>query len=318
MVTLKDIARECGCDISTVSRALQNSPRVRASTIKKVKEATDKLGYTPNIVAQTLARGKSFVISFLVPSLVSETENLPAMYISEQLLPHNYDLIICQYHESDEMILRQLNRADQGAADGVIIVSSEVSLSSFEKHLHNINTPFIFLDRHCPGIKSTTITSNNSKTAKDLVGKFDDESIDAYIHFFSRDNTAENDRKEGFLSAIGDKPHIHYDDDLEAFLKQNNIKKICLFSSVQELTQRYLNTNQELLKSIEVYAAVFDHWHGTPHPFKKVFLAKQDWETISQKAVKKILHVIGNGQKKKELIKVPFLGINEVSDDANP
>ena len=312
MVTLKDIARECGCDISTVSRALQNSPRVRQSTIDKVKAATDKLGYTPNVVAQTLARGKSFVISFLVPSLVSETENLPAMHISKLLLSHNYDLVINQYHESDEMILRQLNRAKQGAADAIIIVGSEVSLSTFEKHLQNLSIPFIFLDRHCPGVKSTTVTSKNMEASEKLVKQLNAVGMDGFVHFFSRDNTAENERREGFVNAIGESPSIHCEEDLKSFLKKNDIKKLCLFGSLQELAQRFFNRNAELLQNVEVYVAVFDHWHGPVLPFKKAFLAVQNWERISETAVKEVLNLIEKKTKKEKLIKVPFLRIGEL------
>lgn len=314
MVTLKDIARECGCDISTVSRALQNSPRVRQSTIDKVKAATDKLGYTPNVVAQTLARGKSFVISFLVPSLVSETENLPAMYISKFLIPHAYDLVINQYHESDEMILRQLNRARQGTADAIIIVSSEISLKTFEKHLQNMQLPYIFLDRHCPGVNATTVTSANKTAAEELLKLSKKAGADAYVHFFSRDNTAENERKEGFISKVGDSPYIHCQEDLNKFLKENKVKKLCLFTSVQESAQKFLNDNAELLQDREVYAAVFDHWHGPVFPFEKAFLAEQDWESISEKSVKEILNLIKNKNKKEKFIKVPFLKIAEVKE----
>jgi DNA-binding LacI/PurR family transcriptional regulator len=313
LVTLKDIAKECGCDISTVSRALQNSPRVRASTIEKVKAATEKLGYAPNIAAQALARGKSMVISFLVPTLVSETENLPAMYISEFLVPHKYDLIICQYHESDEMILRQLRRADQGAADGLIIVSSEFSLSSFEKHLSKIKTPYIFLDRHCPGIEATTITSANNQAAISLIEKLSTEGIDGYIHFFSRENSAENERKAGFISAVGKTPFIHEDEDLYEFIKTNKVKKLCLCSSAQEFNQMFVKSNAELLKGIELYSASFDHWHGAVHPFQKAYVARQDWQTISVKAVDKILGELSGKQHYNEIIKIPFLSIDEIN-----
>ena len=132
MPTLKDIAKECGCDMSTVSRALQGSPRVKEVTKEKVRKAAEKLGYKPNVVARALARGKSQVIALLVPSLESASEHLPAKFISQYLLDFDYDLIICQYHESKDMIKRQLNRIEQGSADGVIIIGSEVSMTSFD------------------------------------------------------------------------------------------------------------------------------------------------------------------------------------------
>ena len=49
-VTIKDIARELGISVSTVSRAIKDHPDISAATKKQVKELVEKLKYRPNTV----------------------------------------------------------------------------------------------------------------------------------------------------------------------------------------------------------------------------------------------------------------------------
>ena len=311
MATLKDIAKECGCDISTVSRALQNSPRVKPKTIEKVRKAAEKLGYKPNIVAQALARGRTQVIALLVPSLVSESENLPAMYLSQLLLPNNYDLIICQYHENEEMIKRQLNRIEQGGADGLIITGSEISMSTFGTLLKDFKIPYIFLDRHNPDLKTSTITSDNLSASRQLTSVLVKE-VDALIHFHLRENAVEQKRLQGFKDEVGSKPYVHYKEDLEKFLNENKISKLGFIASVQESISIYQEKYESLLKSYDCSIAVYDHWHGPYSGYDNIFLATQDWEKISKTAVDKILSLINGEKASQEIIEIPFVNVQNL------
>ena len=55
--TIHDIARELNVSASTVSRALQDNPRISSSTREAVKRAAEQLNYQPNVVASALRMG---------------------------------------------------------------------------------------------------------------------------------------------------------------------------------------------------------------------------------------------------------------------
>ena len=57
--SIKDVAREAGVSIATVSRVINKVDVVNEETKKKVLEAIDLLGYSPNIVAQSLKTNRS-------------------------------------------------------------------------------------------------------------------------------------------------------------------------------------------------------------------------------------------------------------------
>ena len=59
MVTLKDIARECGVSFSTVSKALKGSPEISAETIKTIRDKANEMGYHPNLAARTLRTNRT-------------------------------------------------------------------------------------------------------------------------------------------------------------------------------------------------------------------------------------------------------------------
>ena len=69
MATLKDVAKLACVDVSTVSRALNNTSYVHPDTKERIYAAAKELGYHPNIMAQALRQGKRHTIGVVVPRL---------------------------------------------------------------------------------------------------------------------------------------------------------------------------------------------------------------------------------------------------------
>lgn len=70
MTTLKDVARYSGCDVSTVSRVLNNRPcRVGEEARGRIRETALRLGYVPNRNASSLVSGRTRTIGLLVPNV---------------------------------------------------------------------------------------------------------------------------------------------------------------------------------------------------------------------------------------------------------
>ncbi|WP_069386593.1 LacI family DNA-binding transcriptional regulator [Cellulosimicrobium cellulans] len=69
MVTVRDVARESGVSISTVSRALSEPGRVAPETRDRVVAAATRLGYRPNRAASGLRAGRTHALGLVVPDL---------------------------------------------------------------------------------------------------------------------------------------------------------------------------------------------------------------------------------------------------------
>ena len=69
MSTIRDVAREAGVSIATVSRVLQGSPRVLPETQERINEAIRRLDYTPNRLAQQFRSPETKNILVIVPEI---------------------------------------------------------------------------------------------------------------------------------------------------------------------------------------------------------------------------------------------------------
>jgi len=100
-VKLKDIAKKSGFDVSTVSRALKDDPRVKEETKKKIKEIAKKLNYIPDISARILSGGKSGIIGIILPeikhSFYSEIfEEIDEICLERELIP---ELLLTEFNQ---------------------------------------------------------------------------------------------------------------------------------------------------------------------------------------------------------------------------
>jgi len=95
MVTIQDIANKSGVAISTVSRALANSPKISVKTKERIKKIAQEMGYTPNFAARNLTQSESNTVGVVFqPQASDSTENDFAMQL---LFGINSQLVARQY-----------------------------------------------------------------------------------------------------------------------------------------------------------------------------------------------------------------------------
>jgi LacI family transcriptional regulator len=70
-IVLKDVAREAGVSTATVDRVLHGRPGVRETTIRRVKDTIERLGFRPNAAAAELARARSLRFGFVMPENIN-------------------------------------------------------------------------------------------------------------------------------------------------------------------------------------------------------------------------------------------------------
>lgn len=69
MITIKEVAKEAGVSITTVSRVMNNRGYISAETRGKVEGAMKKLNYQPNQLARSFHSKKTFYIGLLIPDV---------------------------------------------------------------------------------------------------------------------------------------------------------------------------------------------------------------------------------------------------------
>lgn len=152
-IRIKDIASRAGVSTGTVDRVLHNRGEVKDHTRKKIMSIVEEMGYTPNLLARSLATKKPARISILFPS--PNTNNpywkQPAKGIDmaiKELNDFSAELKTVSFKATSEAsFIEATNQILADTPDGVVFnpVFHEASIS-FISRLNELNIPFVFFD----------------------------------------------------------------------------------------------------------------------------------------------------------------------------
>jgi len=159
--TIYDIAKRLDITAATVSRALNNNPKISEATRKLVLDTAAKMNYKQNRLAQSLRSGKSNNVGVIVPRIDSNFFASVIRGIEEELHPEGYHVIICQTHEDEKREIENITTLLNAQVDGILMSISNVSKENdpIIKHVVDKNVPLIFFDRKkkMDGVSSVTI-----------------------------------------------------------------------------------------------------------------------------------------------------------------
>ena len=143
MVTIKDVAREAGVAISTVSNVFNNADIVSEDTKQKVLEAVEKLHYIPNMNAKLLKSNRKNTIGLFVTSLQGDFYKVLTQAIHLQCKLNDYLLnIYVSNDNSPDEIYRMIIAS--GVA-GAIIYHEDLT-GDYVKRIATVNIPIVFVD----------------------------------------------------------------------------------------------------------------------------------------------------------------------------
>ena len=130
--SIKDVAKEAGVSIATVSRVLNDIDVVNEDTKKKVLDAIKELGYRPNIVARSLKTQRTKTIGILIPDISSQFYPEIVRGAEDVANIYDYNVILCNSdfdYDKEKDYLRVLK---EKMVDGVIYMSSSLEEESLD------------------------------------------------------------------------------------------------------------------------------------------------------------------------------------------
>ncbi|MEC1178858.1 LacI family DNA-binding transcriptional regulator [Metasolibacillus meyeri] len=163
-VTIKDIAREAGVSITTVSRVLNNKEEGMSNeTREKVLRVIEKVNYQPNQLARSLVTKRSKMLGLIVPNISNPFFPELCRGAEDEANDHNYSLIICnsddQLHK-EENYLRLLKEQQ---VDGILLSSKDQLSETNKMQLRESKIPFIIFDRGEEGNQHSGVFLDNEK-----------------------------------------------------------------------------------------------------------------------------------------------------------
>ncbi len=157
-VTIHDIARELKISASTVSRALNNNPRISQATKDRIRELALKMGYQPNIIASNLRNRKTNTIGIVVPLINRHFFSTFISGVEDVAFRAGYNVIISQSNDLLEKEKKIVHSLFSNQVDG-LIASLSMQTNEFDHFELFIkkNIPLVFFDRVVPELKAHKI-----------------------------------------------------------------------------------------------------------------------------------------------------------------
>ncbi|GGF61103.1 LacI family transcriptional regulator [Paenibacillus albidus] len=143
MASIKDVAKEAGVSVATVSRVMNNRGYISKETRRKVEKAMEAIDYHPNQIARALQRSQSYFIGIIVPDSNHPFFSDLIKYVEMRANEKNYKLLICNSLEDPEKEANYISMLRQNQVDGIIMCSHTMNIESYKK----VTFPIVSFDR---------------------------------------------------------------------------------------------------------------------------------------------------------------------------
>ena len=158
---MKDIARELGVSVATVSRALKDSSRISQSQRERIKQYAQEHHFTPNYMAETLRHSRvrpQKIIGVIIPQFAHFYFASVLSGIEEEASARGYTIMVAQSDEKYDREVRICKSFYEHKVCG-IIVSQAKDTQHYEhfQQLLDMGVPLVFYDRICTGVNASRV-----------------------------------------------------------------------------------------------------------------------------------------------------------------
>jgi LacI family transcriptional regulator len=249
-MNLKELSKKLNLSISTVSKALRDSPEISAVTKLKVQKKAKELKYHANPFASNLRNQQSKTIALIVPAIANNFFSLAINGAESYAQEKGFHVLIYQTNEDgikEKAIAKYLLN---GRADGVMI--SLTNKTTDVKHLKDLikqQIPLVFFDRASEKIHAPAVTTDDYLSAlKGTEHLINNGSKKLVFLSNSKILSISNERERGFIDALK-KNNLEFERkniincDADSASNKNIIKNLlskknrpqALFACVEEL-----------------------------------------------------------------------------------
>lgn len=190
--TLHDVAREAGVSARTVSRVLNQEPRISAQTRERVLRVVAQLGFRPNVMARNMRVGaRDSAVGLVIPDLANPFFGTVASGVEKTIRTRSLTLVIASSEEDPQRERSVVTTLLERQVAALVVVPSAGSEYSYLRAERRHGLPLVFLDRPPTKLAADAVLTANF-----------DGAVQAVSHLLERGH-----RRVGF---IGDVPTTLY------------------------------------------------------------------------------------------------------------
>ena len=242
--TLKQIAKELGVSVSTVSKALNNSSEISLPTKQRVQEYAKLKNYKPNVIGLSLKNRRTKTIGVIIPNILNSFFAKVFSGIEKVADEKGYKVITCITNESLEKEINALEMLSNGTIDGFILSIAEESqkLQKFGHFTSIINegTPIVMFDRTADEVNCDKVVVDDFDSAINATNHLIKTGCKKIALFSSIDNLSVGKlRAKGYYKALQNNKisvdeqliimadnEEHFDQKASDFFHKNNVDAV--------------------------------------------------------------------------------------------
>jgi LacI family transcriptional regulator len=202
-VRLKDIARDLGVSVVTVSKVLRGNSDISDATRRRVLKRMKELNYQPNMMARGLASGRTYTVGLVVPDLVHPFFAEFAKSLSGVLRTSKRALILASSEEDPDVERQEIRTLLSRGVDVLIIASCQANLRNFYE-LGDVRTPYLLFDRNFPHLAAHFVGADDVHVGEMATRHLIDIGRRRIAHIGGKNTSPSFDRLRGYRNALAE------------------------------------------------------------------------------------------------------------------
>lgn len=147
MTTIKDVAKNAGVSVATVSRVIRGVGYVSEGTRKRVQDAIHSLGYRPNALARSMVERRTYAMALVISDIANPFFTSVVRGVEDAAHQQGYTVLLGNSDEDPEREREYLSAFMQRQVDGFIVVSTASNADHLAKIVAS-GVPVVLLDRN--------------------------------------------------------------------------------------------------------------------------------------------------------------------------
>ncbi|KAA1056749.1 LacI family DNA-binding transcriptional regulator [Azospirillum argentinense] len=198
-VGIKDVAREAGVSVATVSRVLSNGP-VSDALRARVEDAVRATGYRPNLSARRLRSQHSQTIGLIVSDIRNPFFTAVSRAVEDAAFQAGMRVILCNTDENPEREAMYLRLMQEERVTGLIFAPTRATLAQLDRT--DLDFPVVLIDRSAPAGRFDSVVLDNPQAAALLVDHLHGQGYRRIAGLFGNTSTTAVERHAGYQAAL--------------------------------------------------------------------------------------------------------------------
>jgi LacI family transcriptional regulator len=203
-VRMKDIARDLGVSVVTVSKVLRNHSDIGDETRERVLQRVKELNYRPNLAARALVTGRTCTVGLIVPDLVHPFFAELAKGLSRILRRKGYSMVISSSEEDAGLERQEIEQLLARRVDALLLASVQVTPEGFAQ-IAEQRIPYVLIDRSFDGLNANFAGVDDEEAGRLAAGHLADQGCRRIAHIRGPEVSTALGRLVGYRQALAER-----------------------------------------------------------------------------------------------------------------